>query len=104
MTQITLPACLAPTPVDRTGARVGCFPALAALHNFRRVGIHIFTFEACSGFHRITARWIAQPPKAAFLARHRPGQFPTGPLASYQINRQLSGCPASLVIYPAGAH
>ena len=25
---------------------------------FRRVGIHIFTFEACSGFTHVTARWI----------------------------------------------
>ena len=29
----------------------------------RRVGIRIVTFEACSGFTRVTARRIAQPPK-----------------------------------------
>jgi len=30
--------------------------------NSSRVGIHKFPFEACSGFTRVTARWIAQPP------------------------------------------
>src|ERR1700730_4271855 len=28
--------------------------------------------EACLGFTRVTARWIAQPPKAAFVTRLRP--------------------------------
>ena len=43
---------------------------------FRRVGIRVFTFEACSGFTHVTARWIAQPPKAAFVTRLRPAQLP----------------------------
>src|SRR5208337_4445691 len=34
------------------------------------------TFEACSGFTHVTARWIAQPPKAAFVTRLRPSQSP----------------------------
>jgi hypothetical protein len=42
----------------------------------RRVGIRIFTFEACSDFTHITARCIAQPPKAAFVTRLRPCQSP----------------------------
>src|SRR5271165_7213553 len=59
---------------------------------FRRVGIHIFTFEACSGFTHVTARWIAQPPKRRPLSRGSdPASHPTRPLVSYQINRQLSG-------------
>jgi hypothetical protein len=37
----------------------------------RRVGIRISTFEACSGFTHVTARWIAQPRKAAFVTRLR---------------------------------
>ena len=41
-----------------------------------RVGIRDFTFEACSGFTRITARRIAQPPKAAFVTRLRHDQLP----------------------------
>ena len=43
---------------------------------FRRVGIRSFTFEACSGFTLVTARWIAQPPKAAFVTRLRPDRLP----------------------------
>jgi len=42
----------------------------------RRVGVRIDSFEACSNFTRVTARWIAQPPKAAFVTRLRPGQLP----------------------------
>src|ERR1700730_4762101 len=39
---------------------------------YGRVGVHIVSFEACSGFTHVTARWIAQPPKAAFVTRLRP--------------------------------
>ena len=49
----------------------------------RRIGIHIIPFEACSDFTHVTARWIAQPPKAAFVTRLRPGQSPS------QAARQL---------------
>src|SRR5205823_1967055 len=42
----------------------------------RRVGIRNFTFEACSGFTRVTAHWIAQPPRAAFVTRLRPARLP----------------------------
>ena len=51
--------------------------------NGRRVGIRINTFEACSGFTHVTARRIAQPPKATFVARLRPDQLPS------QAARQL---------------
>ena len=44
--------------------------------NGRRVGIRIVTFEACSDFTRVTARRIAQPPKATFVARLQPSQLP----------------------------
>jgi hypothetical protein len=44
--------------------------------NGRRVGIHIVTFEACSGFTHVTARRIAQPPKAAFVTRLQPNRLP----------------------------
>src|SRR5262245_49099043 len=36
-----------------------------------RVGIRDLTFEACSGFTHVTARPVAQPPKAAFVTRLR---------------------------------
>ena len=57
----------------------------------RRVGVRIFTFEACSGFTRVTARWIAQPPKRPLSRGFNPVDRPTKLLVSYQINRQLSG-------------
>jgi hypothetical protein len=41
-----------------------------------RVGIRDFTFEACSGFTHVTARRVAQPPKAAFVTRLRSDQLP----------------------------
>jgi hypothetical protein len=44
-----------------------------------RVGIRIFTFEACSGFTLITARWIAQPPKATFVTRLQISRLPNRP-------------------------
>src|SRR5437870_11538008 len=44
--------------------------------NGRRVGIRIVTFEACSGFTRVTARRIAQLPKATFVTRLQPAQLP----------------------------
>src|SRR5208337_4159727 len=37
------------------------------------VGVHDFTFEACSGFTRVTACRVAQPPWVAFVTRLRPG-------------------------------
>src|SRR4051812_34632586 len=49
----------------------------------RRVGIRIITFEACSDFTHVTARWIAQPPEAAFVTRLRPDRLPN------QAARQL---------------
>src|SRR4051812_38545970 len=43
-------------------------------------------YKACSGFTRVTARWIAQPPKAAFVTRLQPSQLPD------QTARQLVVC------------
>jgi hypothetical protein len=51
--------------------------------HFGRVGIRIMDFEACSGFTRVTARWIARPPEAAFVTRLRPVRLPV------QAARQL---------------
>jgi hypothetical protein len=41
-----------------------------------RVGVHNFPFGACSGFTHVTARRVAQPPEAAFVAGLRHGQLP----------------------------
>src|SRR5205814_9397074 len=54
---------------------------------FRRVGVHIITLEACSGFTRVTARAIANLPKGDIVpaASARAGQVAT------ESNRQLLG-------------
>ena len=51
-------------------------PLMQPSPNGRRVGIRIVTFEACSGFTHVTARRIAQPPKAAFVTRLQPCRLP----------------------------
>src|SRR3974390_3307351 len=73
--------------------------------NGRRVGLRIVTFEACSGFTRVTARRIAQPPKATFVTRLRPRHRTAEPLVSYRTYRQLSRwIPPPLVIRAVRAH
>ncbi len=62
---------------------------------FRRVGIRIITFEACSDFTHVTARWIAQPPEAAFVTRLRPDRLPD------QIARQLPKQSTTLRVEPS---
>jgi hypothetical protein len=62
------------TPADRAGVRVDCFPAHTAFPKWQD-GRHP-TFEACSGFTRVTARRIAQPPKATFVTRLQPYRLP----------------------------
>ena len=51
-------------------------PLMQPSPNGRRVGIRIVTFEACSGFTHVTARRIAQPPKATFVTRLQPCRLP----------------------------
>ena len=51
-------------------------PLMRPSPNGRRVGIRIVTFEACSGFTHVTARRIAQPPKATFVTRLQPFRLP----------------------------
>ena len=51
-------------------------PLMQPSPNTRRVGIRIVTFEACSGFTHVTARRIAQPPKATFVTRLQPCRLP----------------------------
>ena len=68
-----------PCPLPRRIGRVLmsiASPSVQPSPKLRRVGIRIITFAACSGFTRVMARRIAQPPQAAFVTRLRPGQLP----------------------------
>ena len=79
------------TPADQDGCTCRLLPPPARPSpDHRRVGIRDFTFEACSGFTRITARWIAQPPKAAFVTGLRSIRLP-GPTAC-QLPDQTNNC------------
>jgi hypothetical protein len=85
-------------------ASIAFQPVLLSLL-LRRVSIRIITFEACSGFTLITARWIAQPPKAAFVTRLRPDRLPGKAARQHQTYRQLSGWDLHpLVKHAVGAH
>ena len=96
MTRITLPTCRAPYPGGSRRVPVSIASPLTRPSPFpRRVGIRIFTFEACSGFTRVTARWIAQPPKAAFVTRLQPSQLPD------QTARQLPEQSTTLRVEPS---
>jgi len=91
------------TPVDRyrcllveaNGAfprRVSSLPVQPSPF-VRRVGIHDFTFEACSSFTRVTACKVAHPPFVGFIARLRPNRFPGSDARklSSPTNNYLSG-------------
>ena len=51
-------------------------PLMRPFPNGRRVGIRIVIFEARSGFTHVSARWIAQSPKATFVTRFQPCWLP----------------------------
>src|SRR3954470_21178812 len=96
MTRITLPPCRAPYPGGSRRVPVSIASPLTRPSPFpRRVGIRIFTFEACSGFTRVPARWIAQPPTAAFVTRLQPSQLPD------QTARQLLEHSTTLRVEPS---
>ena len=67
--------CLLPRRIERVLLSIAS-PLMQPSPNGRRVGIRIVTFEACSGFTRVTARRIAQPPKVTFVTRLQPSQLP----------------------------
>jgi hypothetical protein len=99
-----------PCPLPRwteAGASVGCYPApLGPSPLFRRVGVHDFTFEACSGFTHVTACRIAQPPKGG-LCHEASTRTVTRSSRSSATRpyRQLPGwIPPPLVNRAVGAH
>ena len=87
-----------PCPLPRRIKRVLmsiASPLMQPSPNGRRVGIRIVTFEACSGFTHVTARRIAQPPKATFVTRLRPGRLPD------QAARQLPDLSTTIRVEPS---
>ena len=96
ITRITF-SCV-PCPVPRRIERVHmsiASPSVQPSPFLRRVGIRIITFEACSGFTLVTARRIAQPPKAAFVTRLRPDRLPC------QAARQLPDLSTTIWVDPS---
>jgi hypothetical protein len=67
--------CPLPRRIERVRVSIAS-PLMQPSPNGRRVGIRIVTFEACSGFTRVTAHRIAQPPKVTFVTRLQPSQLP----------------------------
>src|SRR6266568_2368731 len=53
--------CPLPRRTERGHVSIACLFVLPS-PNARWVGVRIGSFEACSGFNRVTARWIARPP------------------------------------------
>ena len=53
--------------------------------NLRRVGVHIFTFEACSGFTRVRPARSLNRPRRPLSQGFGPAGYPTRPPVSYQI-------------------
>src|SRR5216684_1253121 len=92
ITQITFPACRAHYPGGPNRClSVSSLSARPSPVN-RRVGIHDFTFEACSSFTRVTACRIACPPKSGLLSRGFDlASCLTKPLSSFHAYRQLHG-------------
>src|SRR5262249_61418813 len=96
----------APLPRGIEGVRVPIpSPLMQPSQNGRRVGIRIFTFEACSGFTALQPVGSLSRPRRPLSRGSSPSGHPDEPLVRYQINRQLSGwIPPPLVIRAFGAH
>ena len=96
--------CPLPRRIERVRVSIAS-PLMLPSPFDRRVGVRIVTFEACSGFTHVTARRIAQPPKAAFVTRLQPRRLPgrDRSSATRSIDNSLGGT-SSLVIRAFGAH
>jgi len=93
ITRIALPMCRAHYPGGSDQVHMPGFLPCSVLPSplHRRVGIRITTFEACSDFTHVTARWLAQPPKGDLC--HKAPARPvtrTSRLSATRSNRLLS--------------
>ena len=74
------------TPADRNGCIRRLLPrSTRPSPNLRRVGVHIFTFEACSGFTRVRPARSLNRPRRPLSQGFSPAGYPTRPPVSYQI-------------------
>src|ERR1035441_10589688 len=106
ITQITFPACRAQYPGGPNRCLSVSSPFARPSPVNGRVGIHNFTFEACSGFTRVTACKVAARPKADSCpeASTRPVAQPDRSVATIS-NRQLHRwILPPLMICAVGAH
>ena len=95
ITRITLPACRAHYPGGLRRVHVSIASPLTRPSPLcRRVGIRIFTFEACSGFTHVTARWIAAA-RGGPVTRLRPNRLPS------RAARQLPDQSTTLWVEPS---
>jgi len=91
LAQTTFPACRAHYPGGPKPVRVSVASRSARPSPFfGRVGVRISTFEACSGFTRVTACKVAQPPEVTFVTRLRPDPLPA------QAASQLPDLPTTI--------
>ncbi len=100
----TFPTCRAHYPGGSSRCACRLLPCLCSLPQMAgRSASALVTFQACSGFTRVTARRIAQPPKVTFVTRLQPCQLPSR--AACQPYRQLSRWNhPQLMIRVFGAH
>src|SRR5450432_2225216 len=94
------------TPADRTGALSVSSPFARPSPVNRRVGIHNFTFEAYSGFTRVTACKVAARPTADLCpeASTRPVARPSRSVATMSHRQLHRWNLPPLMICAVGAH
>jgi hypothetical protein len=106
ITQITFPACRAQYPggPNRCVSVSSLFPRPSPVN--WRVGIHDFTFEACSGFTRVTACKVAARPQADSCpeASTRPVTRPDRSVATMSHRQLHRWILLPLAICAVGAH
>src|SRR5712664_2730628 len=93
ITKNTFPTCRAQYPGGPNRCLSVSSPFVRPSPVNRRVGIHDFTFEACSSFTRVTACSIACPPKADFCpeAATWPVAQPSCSVASMPTDNYMGG-------------
>src|ERR1017187_9286129 len=77
ITRTTFPTCRAHYPGGSSGCACRLLPRSYSLPQMAGGSASALSLSRCSGFTHVTARWIAQPPKAAFVTRLQPCRLPS---------------------------